>query len=188
MFPAGLVESPGTMDADLRKTARFARLKVFPAGSALLTERRKPGALYILIQGKLIVSREGKILLRLSEPGTYVGETYALLDVPSTVTVEAETDVTVIPIPADRIEDFFQRVPDQARRLAKILSQRLMDAYREIQRLKAELDKLGRIGMDVLDTHRVFSKGATREQLNQKLDEWVNAFKKLSALQEKVIQ
>lgn len=173
---------------DLKKTARFAKLKIVPAGSTLLAEKRKSGTLYILISGKLLVSQGGKAILHITEPGAYVGEIYALLDIPSAVTVEAEVDSTVIPIPLDRMDEFFQRVPDQGRRLAKILSQRLLDTLKEVQRLRAELDKFGKIGMDVLDTHHSFARGATREQLNAKLDEWVSAFRKFSTIQEKVVQ
>lgn len=173
---------------DLRKTARFAKLKIVQAGAALLTEKRKTDTLYILIQGKLLVSQGGKTLLRIAEPGAYVGEIYALLDVPSAVTVEAEVDSTVIPVPIDRFDDFIQRVPDQGRRLAKVLSQRLLDTLKEVQRLRGELDKFGKIGMDVIDTHHAFSRGGTREHLNAKIDEWVSAFKKMSAVQGKIVQ
>lgn len=175
------------MEADLRKTARFAKLKMFPAGAALITEKRKTGILYILIKGRLLVSQSGKILFRVTEPGAYVGEIYALLDIPSAVTVETEVDSTAIPIQINQMDEFFRRVPEQARRLARILSQRLINSLREIQRVRVELEKTARIGMDILDTHRAVSRGATREQLNQKLDEWVNALKKLSTIQEKVV-
>ena len=131
-------------DADLQKTSRFARLKTVQAGNTILTERKRADTIFILISGKLLVSQGGHTLLKITEPGSFVGETYALLDQPSAVTVEAEVDSVVLPIPMSKLNVFFQQVPDQAQRLARILGKRLMDAYGEIQRQKKELEQAAR--------------------------------------------
>lgn len=177
---------PRVGDASLERTSRFAGLKLYRSGSTLMREERRAETLYILISGTLVVSQKGRTLLKISEPGSYVGEIYVLLDKPSAVTVEAETDVTAIPLKRDRLEAFFQEVPDQALKLARILSRRILETLGEVQRLRGEVDRTENLGTDIYETFRQFHRGGTREQLNQKLEYWVSEVKRLGLLKDEL--
>ena len=65
-------------------------------GGALLIEQgQAPGALYVLIDGELVVERDGVAFARIDTPGAVFGEMSAVLDVPATATVRAARPTTL---------------------------------------------------------------------------------------------
>lgn len=53
--------------------------RVLAAGEVLLTEGSPAGALYVLARGAVEVRKDGQPLLRIDEPGAFVGEISSLL-------------------------------------------------------------------------------------------------------------
>jgi len=102
-------------------------------GHELFVAGEASGRLYVLVSGELEVRRHGRPLVRLSEPGSILGELGLLLQEPAVADVVAVGDVTAHRI--DDAEDFFVRYPGFARHLATVLARRL----REVSSYVADL-------------------------------------------------
>lgn len=69
--------------------------EVLPAGTFLTLEGGQSGRVYVLVQGKLTVLREGVVLASIDQPGALIGEMAVLLERPHSASVRAEGSVTV---------------------------------------------------------------------------------------------
>jgi CRP/FNR family transcriptional regulator, cyclic AMP receptor protein len=74
-------------------------------GETITTEGGRSGRLYVLESGTLSVERGGVVLTRIDTPGAVIGEMAALLDIPHSATVRAETvaQVRVLDDAAERL-------------------------------------------------------------------------------------
>ena len=80
--------------ATLESLARGLREVRVPAGTAVITEGDEGDAFYVIEEGTVTVTQEGR-LLREQGPGDYFGEIALLQQVPRTATVTATTDVVL---------------------------------------------------------------------------------------------
>jgi CRP-like cAMP-binding protein len=92
-------------------------------GEAVVREGVRTGALVVLVQGVLEVRRAGRAVVRMSEPGSIVGELGLLLDAPASADVVAVGPAVVRRI--DDADELFATSPAFARHLATVLAARL---------------------------------------------------------------
>src|SRR4051812_19109489 len=103
--------------------------RTLAAGEALFVEGSESSVVVVLIEGELLVEASGNTIHRHSAPGSFVGETGALLDQPRNATVTA-TRSTVVREIGHPVE-FFMHHPRLGLELARQLAGRLdrLNAY-----------------------------------------------------------
>lgn len=115
-------------------------------GEVLLAEGDPPGPLFVLVSGRVQVTKSGVEIVRIDEPGALFGEMSVLLDTPVTATVTALTEVT-----AHHCADpagAFATDPLLAQFAARLLAARLHAATTYIVDLKAQFEaEQGHLGM-----------------------------------------
>lgn len=95
----------------------------FSPGEILLDEDKTTNLVYILIEGRLEVSKKTIPVAVITEPGAIVGEMSVLLDIPHTALVKAATEVKAYRI--NNGADYFKSNSELSWHIAKILAQRL---------------------------------------------------------------
>ena len=93
------------------------------AGDFVLREGTKTGHLFVLIEGRLEVTRGDAVVAVLTEPGAVTGEMSVLLDQPHTATVRAASGSVVYEF--DDAASFLRDQPAVALLIAQLLAQRL---------------------------------------------------------------
>ncbi len=111
-----------TFAIDTELIQRF--LKVYPADSIIMEEGEPATELFILNKGQLEVSVREKILDKVEEPGTIIGETAMLLKQNRTATLKALSDAELIKIPHTQIQLIFEEGKDFFLRMLTTLAQR----------------------------------------------------------------
>ncbi len=101
--------------------------RVFGPGTVLFEEGDASRDLYVLLSGAVSVTRAGWEVAEIAEPGAYFGEMSSLLGEPRSATVTALSEVRVLVVPPERLEDFFGTTPQLALRMARELARRLAD-------------------------------------------------------------
>lgn len=92
-------------------------------GMALIEQGGKTGQLYVLKDGQLEVTRDGKHVTTIKTPGAVIGEMSVLLDVPQSATVQAITEVDYFVI--DNAIEVLHGHPDWLWQIARLLAQRV---------------------------------------------------------------
>jgi CRP-like cAMP-binding protein len=77
----------------------------FPAGSEVLPEGVRGGLVHVLTEGTVGVEVGGVLVKRISDPGSFLGEIAALLDIPHSARVVAVTDCRTRVMEAHSITD-----------------------------------------------------------------------------------
>lgn len=72
----------------------------FAPGDDLIAEGSKSGVIHVLESGTVGVEVSGVLVKRIGEPGAFLGEISALLDIPHTARVVALTDCRTRTVPA----------------------------------------------------------------------------------------
>lgn len=93
------------------------------AGEHLFRKGDAPGAMYVLLSGRLAVSADDVNIATLTKTGSFVGELSFLTGKPRTADVVAETESKVLVV--DDIERFFREDSAHAVAVAKELAGRL---------------------------------------------------------------
>jgi small-conductance mechanosensitive channel/CRP-like cAMP-binding protein len=109
-------------------------LHLFNAGEAIVEQGEVSASMYIVAEGLLyvyITQAESGALLKVAEliPGQFFGEIALLTGEPRSATVKAETEAVVYEITKEDMELLFDKRPEVAEQLARIIAQhRLHDA------------------------------------------------------------
>lgn len=121
----------------------------FETGTTLITEGKGRGPLFVLVSGSVSVHRGDMEVARIDAPGAIFGEMSALLDVPHTATVRAETDVRVHTF--EHANQFLESRPQIALQVAGLLARRLHDAttYLVEARRRADAAGIGEVAREV---------------------------------------
>ena len=106
------------------------------AGTEVLHEGTRTGHLYVLIEGRLEVTKGETVIATMTEPGAVAGEMSVLLDLPHTATVRAAQDSVVYEI--DDAASFLRQQPAMALIIARMLAQRLNVATTYLADLKRQ--------------------------------------------------
>ncbi|CUS82486.1 CRP/FNR family transcriptional regulator, anaerobic regulatory protein [Candidatus Kryptonium thompsonii] len=136
-------------ERDLARIASLGTRKIFSKGSVILMEDEIGSALFIIIDGKVKVSRldeTGKeVILSILGPGEVFGEMSLLDGMKRSATVSALTDTEVLIIYRDDFLNLLNKHPQIAISLLKELTQRLRKADMQIKSLSLK-DAQGRVG------------------------------------------
>jgi CRP/FNR family transcriptional regulator, cyclic AMP receptor protein len=110
------------MDEVLRRFADRPRRELHP-GETLITQGSRGSALYVLVTGGVEV-RQGEIIVTtVREPGAFLGEIAALLDLPYGADVVAVEPSSVVVV--DPAAEAIAADPDLALAIARLLARRL---------------------------------------------------------------
>jgi CRP/FNR family transcriptional regulator, cyclic AMP receptor protein len=112
----------------------------FEAGEIILHEGEQTGMLYVMIHGRVEVTRQGILLNKVSEHGAIFGEIAAFLGKPHVATVKALEHTRFYAIPD--ASSFLQSNPDVAFLLGGMLAQRMTSITSYLTSLKQSLDTL----------------------------------------------
>lgn len=103
-----------------------------PPGTVIYDEGDAGEACFLLLSGKVAVTKGGKPVAVFDKPMSYFGELAALLAQPHRERARAETDCKLMRIPGDRMDAMMDLSPAIGKKLIKSLAQRmgsLMQAY-----------------------------------------------------------
>lgn len=113
-------------------------VQAFAEGEVLLTEGDAGGALFILKEGSVAVTKNGAEVALVSDPGAVFGEMSVLLELPISATVTALSPVEVH-ICTNPFE-FFSGNPAFALHTARLLASRLHNATTYLADLKLQFE------------------------------------------------
>ncbi|MEC9488989.1 MAG: Crp/Fnr family transcriptional regulator [Halanaerobium sp.] len=167
--------------------------RFYEAGKVIFTEGEAGGSLYILLQGRVKVSKispDGKEkILAIIEPGDFFGEMSLIDGRPRSAMAQTLTDTRLLAVGQEQLQQLFTRHPRIAIKMLAVLSGRLRETNRQLKevvfyntrdRLWHELNHLAResgrrvAGGFVLEnkmTHRELGEliGASRETVTRLL-------------------
>ena len=114
----------GLAPEDLAVVAEHARERFLPTGTVLLREGEPIPALYAVLDGKILISRRGRTLGRVS-PGGFVGAAGMFARDPEGLSAVAQTDTLVLEVEADAVleicEDHFPIFHHVLREMCRLL-------------------------------------------------------------------
>ena len=117
---ADVLESVGLFSRctarERRTIARHAQTASLPAGTDLVVEGEPGDALFVIIDGKAAVLRDGVEVTQVGE-GSHFGELAILDGAPRSATVRAATDVKVAVLGIRMFRTLLREVPDLAEQL-----------------------------------------------------------------------
>jgi CRP/FNR family cyclic AMP-dependent transcriptional regulator len=125
----------------------FQRLPVqnVAAGDTVLEQGTSTGRLFILIEGKVDILKDGKPVATSSQPGDIFGDLSALLDVPHTTAVKAVTDSKFYVATDARL--FLAENPTVCMHLCELLARRLVSVTDYLVAVKEQFAGHDHIGM-----------------------------------------
>jgi CRP/FNR family transcriptional regulator, cyclic AMP receptor protein len=160
-MPAGLVaETPFQWIASaLRYSAMALSLEIFhhlpvrdiAAGETLIEQGSRTGHLFVLMEGKVEVVKNGETVATSSQPGDIFGDMSALLDLPHTTSVRAVRYSRFYVVAEARA--FLEQNPLVCMHLCELLASRLVSVTAYLADLKHQFAGHDHIGMvdEVLD-------------------------------------
>jgi CRP-like cAMP-binding protein len=121
------------------------------AGETLIEQNTRTGRLFVLIEGKVEVLKNGEIVAWISQPGDIIGDISALLDTPHSTTVRAMRDCRFYVF--DNAREFLEQNPAVSVHLCELLAQRLVSVTAYLAEIKHQFAGHDHIGMidDILE-------------------------------------
>jgi len=113
-------------ERDLDKVASIAVECNRPAGTTLTREGQEGGLLFVILDGKAEILRNGRALGTLTA-GDVVGELALIDGYPRSASVRAVTDVHLLEIPAAEFRGLVRGSPKLVRNLLQALAHRIRD-------------------------------------------------------------
>jgi sigma-B regulation protein RsbU (phosphoserine phosphatase) len=123
-----------------------------PAGSAVIREGEPGDHMYVLLDGELVITVQGKRIDYLT-PGMILGEMAMVDDRPRSATASAVNDCTLVRLDRGQFQLLVSRSPEFALRVMNIMStrtRRLMEEEVRRQRMEEELTIGRRIQLSLL--------------------------------------
>ncbi len=107
----------------------------FEDGDLIIKEGNTDKNFYQLLQGSLIIIKNGRIVGDVSQPGEYFGEMSALLDQPRTATIKSKGKSIVKVFPGDKLNQTIENYPEIALKIIHSLVIRLTIADKKLSRI-----------------------------------------------------
>jgi len=107
----------------------------FEDGDLIIKEGNTDKNFYQLLQGNLIIIKNGRIVGDVSQPGDYFGEMSALLDQPRTATIKSKGKSVVKVFPGDKLKQTIESYPEIAFKIIRSLVLRLTEADKKLARI-----------------------------------------------------
>lgn len=139
-------------DEELEKIFKLAKTKLYPAGTLILEEGKRGGALHVIVKGRVRVTKrmEGKkdkIITTLG-PQSIFGEMSLFDNLPYSANVTAMEETRCMMIPKAGLDDLLEKNLHLTHKLLKqiitVLSQRLRNTNEELIALTAWKDRIQR--------------------------------------------
>ena len=105
---------------------------IFEDGDLIIREGNTDKNFYQLLQGGLIITKTGRMVGEITQPGDYFGEMSALLNQPRAATVRSKGKSVVKVYPGDKLRETIENHPDIAFTIIKALMTRMDDADRRL--------------------------------------------------------
>ena len=105
----------------------------FPAGAVILAEGQEGNNMYVVMEGELSISLEGKPLAT-ARPGEIIGEMALINSEIRSATVTATTDCTLASIDQASFNALLRHVPEFTLHVMDILAARLKTTFDMIER------------------------------------------------------
>ncbi len=130
---------------------RAQPVRTVAAGETLIEQDTRTGRLFVLIEGKVEVVKNGEVVAWLSEPGDIIGDISALLDLPHTTTVRAVRESRFYVF--DQPREFLEQNPAMSVHLCELLARRLVSVTAYLAEIKHQFAGHDHIGMidEVID-------------------------------------
>jgi len=110
----------------------------FEEKDVIFREGSKNSDFFQLVQGALVVMKNGKKIREIVNPGEYFGEMVAITDKPRTTTVISKRKSMVKRFPGEKLPEIFEKYPEVANHLFKITAGRLNRAEEIVVKLLNE--------------------------------------------------
>lgn len=107
----------------------------FEDGDLIIKEGNTDKNFYQLLQGHLVITKSGRIVGEISQPGEYFGEMSALLDQPRTATIRSKGKSVVKVFPGDKLKQTIENYPEIALKIIRSLISRLNEADKKLARI-----------------------------------------------------
>jgi type IV pilus assembly protein PilB len=107
----------------------------FDDGDLTIKEGNTDKNFYQLLQGHLVITKSGRVVGEISQPGEYFGEMSALLDQPRTATIRSKGRSVVKVFPGDKLKQTIENYPEIALKIIRSLISRLNDADKRLARI-----------------------------------------------------
>lgn len=109
---------------------------IFEDGDLIIREGNTDKNFYQLLQGSLAITKGGKMVGEISQPGEYFGEMSALMNQPRTATVRSKGKSIVKVFPGDKLRETLDNYPDIAFTIIKSLMIRINEADKRLSRIE----------------------------------------------------
>jgi CRP-like cAMP-binding protein len=122
----------GTLDPrQLAVVADASRPRVFKRGEALLREGEQPGASYVVAEGRVRLTQEGRPMA-FAEAGASLGALGILARAPAPVTATAEVDTLTLELDADDYGDMLEDHFSILRHLLREIAGKVVDGWSQL--------------------------------------------------------
>jgi len=108
---------------------------IFEDGDLIIREGNTDKNFYQLLQGGLIITKNGRVVGEITQPGEYFGEMSSLMNQPRTATVRSKGKSVVKVYPGDKLRETIDNYPDIAFTIVRSLMTRINEADKRLARL-----------------------------------------------------
>ena len=117
-------------------------MRFYGDNEVIIQEGAKETDIFKLISTEqgLVVSKSGKEIGRISNPGEFFGEMASVLQQPRSATIASKGSSVVQVYSADNLQDMIEDHPEIAKKIISTLAKRLAQAIKKISRLQEELE------------------------------------------------
>jgi CRP-like cAMP-binding protein len=127
------------------ETFRGHPVRALAAGETLLEQDTRTGRLFILIEGKVEILKDGDLVAYSAQPGDILGDISALLDMPHTTTVRAVDSCRFYVL--ENAREFLEQNPAVCVHLCELLARRLVSVTAYLAEIKHQFAGHDHIGM-----------------------------------------
>jgi type IV pilus assembly protein PilB len=118
-------------------------LEKYEDGDVIIGEGNRDRDFFKLVQGALIVEKQGRKIAEIREPGDYFGEMAAVTGEVRSASIVSKGRSTVKRLPGDKIPEIIEKHPEVAKHLFEVMASRLNHSNRLTVNLANRLSSAG---------------------------------------------